>query len=313
MVELSVIVPVYKVETYLPKCIDSILAQTFRNFELILVDDGSPDNCGRICEEYAAQDSRIKVIHQANAGVSAARNAGLETAEGAYIGFVDADDWIEPEMYDTMLNTAKETGADVVVCGIRYSDVDAVHLTPSLQDRGAYDRENLLKELFGMPNRLGGGACNKLFARKALQAVRFRRGVAIAEDWLFLYEAFLRCESGVKIADPFYTVVERPGSATRGEDILIYSELLLSSKLLLLLLCREHTPQLEGAAIDKYLDDCLRYVPQMKAAGKQYGQPYRKAVWRIKGTMLKEILRGWSGRLLPGAKLRGYLFEWFRL
>ena len=113
MPELSIIVPVYKVEPYLRRCIDSILAQTFRDFELILIDDGSPDNCGAICDEYAAKDSRIIVIHQKNQGVSAARNAGLDIAKGTYLGFVDSDDWIEPEMYETMIATAKEKQVDV--------------------------------------------------------------------------------------------------------------------------------------------------------------------------------------------------------
>ena len=92
MPELSIIVPVYKVEPYLPKCIDSILAQTFSDFELILIDDGSPDRCGEICDEYAARDDRVVVIHRENRGVSAARNAGLDAARGEYIGFVDSDD-----------------------------------------------------------------------------------------------------------------------------------------------------------------------------------------------------------------------------
>ena len=98
--KISVIVPVYKVEPYLRKCLDSIVNQTYRNLQIILVDDGSPDNCGKICDEYAARDRRIEVIHQENGGISAARNAGLNLADGDYIGWVDSDDWIEPEMYE---------------------------------------------------------------------------------------------------------------------------------------------------------------------------------------------------------------------
>ena len=103
MPRLSVIVPVYNVETFLPACIDSILSQTFRDLELILIDDGSPDACGRICDKYAEKDTRVRVIHQENRGVSAARNAGLQIASGEYIGFVDPDDWITPEMYAMLL------------------------------------------------------------------------------------------------------------------------------------------------------------------------------------------------------------------
>ena len=104
---ISIIVPVYKTEEYLEKCVDSILAQTFRDFELLLIDDGSPDNCPALCEEAAARDPRIRVIHQKNAGLSAARNTGVEAARGEWIGFVDSDDSIAPEMYETLLTYAR--------------------------------------------------------------------------------------------------------------------------------------------------------------------------------------------------------------
>ena len=113
---ISIIVPVYKTEAYLEKCVDSILAQTFRDFELLLIDDGSPDNCQALCEEAAARDPRIRVIHQKNAGLSAARNTGVEAARGEWIGFVDSDDSIAPEMYETLLTYARRDGAQIAVC-----------------------------------------------------------------------------------------------------------------------------------------------------------------------------------------------------
>ena len=108
---LSIIVPVYKVENYLQKCIDSILAQTFTDFELILVEDGSPDGCPALCDAAAAKDARIRVLHQKNGGLSAARNAGLDVARGEWIGFVDSDDYIAPEMYETLYKAVQSTGA----------------------------------------------------------------------------------------------------------------------------------------------------------------------------------------------------------
>lgn len=117
MAELSIIVPVYNVEKYLCKCVDSILNQTFQDFELILVDDGSPDNSGRICDEYAKKDSRIIVIHQKNGGLCSARNSGIKCASGNFIAFVDSDDYVAPNMYETLINVSKETGADMVKCG----------------------------------------------------------------------------------------------------------------------------------------------------------------------------------------------------
>ena len=114
---VSVIVPVYKVEKYLDKCVESIVGQTYKNLEIILVDDGSPDNCPAMCDKWADRDSRIKVIHKQNGGVSSARNAGIDAVQGEFIGFVDSDDWLEPDMYDCLVKNALEYNADISRCG----------------------------------------------------------------------------------------------------------------------------------------------------------------------------------------------------
>ncbi|MFE4814809.1 glycosyltransferase family 2 protein, partial [Peribacillus simplex] len=118
MIDISVVVPVYNVESYLKKCLDSILAQTHRNFELILINDGSPDNCGIICEEYREKDSRIKVIHQKNQGVGMARNNGLDIAKGKYIYFCDPDDYLEKNLFADNLKLAEEHSANMLIFGI---------------------------------------------------------------------------------------------------------------------------------------------------------------------------------------------------
>ncbi|MDR2580768.1 MAG: glycosyltransferase [Fibromonadaceae bacterium] len=117
--KISVIVPVYNVEAYLPKCLDSILAQSHKNLEIILINDGSPDNCPKICDEYAEKDSRIKVIHKKNGGVASARNAGLKISTGEYIAFVDSDDWIEPTMYSDLLDVCLNQNCDYVGCSAK--------------------------------------------------------------------------------------------------------------------------------------------------------------------------------------------------
>ena len=114
--KISVIVPVYKVEKFLDRCVESIVGQTYENLEIILVDDGSPDNCPSMCDKWAEKDSRIKVIHKENGGVSSARNAALDAATGDFIGFVDSDDWIEPDMYESLMMRIDETGKDIAVC-----------------------------------------------------------------------------------------------------------------------------------------------------------------------------------------------------
>ena len=118
MPKISIIVPVYNVEKYLEKCVRSILAQTFTDFELILVDDGSPDSSGAMCDQFAEQDQRVKVIHKENGGLSDARNAGIEIATGEYLGFVDSDDYIADDMYELLYTNIVKEDADLSICGI---------------------------------------------------------------------------------------------------------------------------------------------------------------------------------------------------
>lgn len=126
MPTISVIVPVYKVEAYLDRCVQSILNQTYTDFELILVDDGSPDGCGALCDAWAEKDSRIRVIHKQNGGLSDARNAGIEIAEGKYLTFVDSDDYIHPKMLEALYEAIQKTGAKVSVCAYQETDGEAL-------------------------------------------------------------------------------------------------------------------------------------------------------------------------------------------
>lgn len=312
MPELSIIVPVYKVEKYLPRCIDSILAQTFGDFELILIDDGSPDGCGRICDEYARKDKRIVVIHQKNMGVSAARNAGLDIARGRYIGFVDSDDWIEPQMYEVMMDAIRENGADMAVCGVRYADEDGKFTRADRLSEGVYTRAGLLEDVFAMPNRLGGGCCNKVLDASKIASVRFKVGMTIAEDALYLFDCFMRIDGAVKIGDALYNVYERCGSATRTDSMICVNET-IEGRLSMLRHTRKHMPSMEARAADKFLDECLRCAPQIRSIGMDTHKPYRSRILRIKWKMLKEIVRSAFKRTLPRAKLHGYIYEWMKL
>ncbi len=168
---ISIIVPVYKVEEYIRECLDSIINQTYTNLEIILVDDGSPDDCGKICDEYAAKDSRIKVIHQQNGGLSAARNAGLDIASGGYIGFVDSDDFIELNMYKELHKCLIENDADMSICGIkRFGDESK---SDSYGNR-KLNKNEYLKEL--LKDNIKSYACNKLYKRYLFDVVRFPIG-----------------------------------------------------------------------------------------------------------------------------------------
>jgi glycosyltransferase involved in cell wall biosynthesis len=174
---LSIIVPIYKVEMYLRECIDSILSQKFIDFELILVNDGSPDKCPHICDSYAEKDKRVKVIHKENGGLVSARKAGLSIASGNYVGFVDSDDWIKPEMYSVMCATAEKYAADIVICDILKSYPDKEVRQEQIIRPGLYDKEDMMKNIYpimlytGEFYRFGlhPSVSNKIFRRELLK------------------------------------------------------------------------------------------------------------------------------------------------
>lgn len=148
MPKVSILVPIYNVEKYLEQCIESIINQTLKDIEIILVDDGSPDNCPQMCDNYAKKDSRIKVVHKKNGGLSSARNAGIEVATGDYIGFVDSDDYIELDMYEKMYIIAKENNVDFVMSDYcRVSSEGKVKATLDI-DEGIYNKNKIKKEVF---------------------------------------------------------------------------------------------------------------------------------------------------------------------
>lgn len=189
---ISVIVPIYNVEKYLRKCIDSILNQTYSNLEIILVDDGSPDGCSKICDEYALKDKRIIVIHKINGGLSSARNAGLDIAKGDYIAFVDSDDWIEPNMYEEMLSFMQSEQLDLVECGINLISDSKQKLFKQQPNIIITGKEALRKHLdpYGKSNQMlpRVAVWSKLFKRSFWTQNRFPEG-QIHEDYLLTCKA----------------------------------------------------------------------------------------------------------------------------
>jgi glycosyltransferase involved in cell wall biosynthesis len=146
--KISVIIPVYNVESYLHRCINSILNQTFQDFEIILINDGSNDKSGQICDDYAQKDKRIKVIHKKNARVSAARNDGIKMAKGKYVSFIDSDDWIEPEMHQEMIYKAEESNLDFIMCDYRKKSNNCEEKRTQPIRGGYYSKEEIKNELF---------------------------------------------------------------------------------------------------------------------------------------------------------------------
>ena len=175
MPAISVIVPIYKVEEYLKPCIDSILAQSFTDFELILVDDGSPDQCGVICDSYAKQDDRIIVIHKQNGGLSDARNSGLNIAKGDYISFIDSDDVINSSMLSTLYNNAQFFDADISACRYcRFKDEIPNNTQVDNKSTMVFNTaDEIFCDLFSRPSQLLLTSCNKIYKKTCFDNIRF--------------------------------------------------------------------------------------------------------------------------------------------
>ena len=209
---ISVIVPVYNADKYLVRCVDSILNQTYSNLEIILVDDGAKDNSGAMCDDFARKDARIRVIHKENGGLSSARNAGIDIAKGEYFGFVDSDDWIEPEMYETMLTLARKNDAELVVAGRYDVDADTMEKTVGLCPRQeeVISGIELLGRVFVWDN-CDSSSCDKLFHRSLYDGLRYAYGVVSEDVALFPYTAE-RVKRAVLCDKPFYNYYHHGGT-----------------------------------------------------------------------------------------------------
>ena len=175
MEKISVIVPIYNVEKYLRQCLESITDQTYKNLEIILVNDGSPDHCGEICEEYRKKDDRIRVIHQENKGLSMARNAGLDVATGSYITFLDSDDYMRPDMLEKLYTKLLKSGSDMSVCGIQYVDEAGTVLS----------QEEYLKIYTTAGHTECVVAPAKLYKRQIFESIRFPEGKLCEDEFVF--------------------------------------------------------------------------------------------------------------------------------
>ncbi len=216
MPTISVIVPVYKVEQYLPACVDSILAQTFTDFELILVDDGSPDNCGAMCDAYAVEDSRVKVIHRENRGLSAARNAGMDAAKGYFITFIDSDDLVSANFLETLYDVATHTNAEIAISFPKpFQDgrtPDTALRKPGRQH--SFTGAEAVTKLYQGSNMVPVNACAKLFQTALVTDMRFPEG-RLHEDQAYVPIACYRASRVTYIDSVLYFYRDRPESITR--------------------------------------------------------------------------------------------------
>lgn len=211
---VSIIIPIYNSEKFLDKCITSVIEQSHKNIEVILVDDGSTDNSLNICNSYAKRDSRIKVISQQNEGVSAARNTGLLHAAGDYIGFVDSDDYISKDMYEKMIATGKKFDADIVECGcIIIDENENIQSVINLKDDVSSDQHNCIKNYFMKFNTTNYNV-NKIFKNTILKSFKYPN-FKYSEDFYMNAYALLKCTTKATISDTCYIYLKHSNSASQ--------------------------------------------------------------------------------------------------
>ena len=225
---ISIIIPVYKVEKYLEKCIQSVINQTYENLQIILVDDGSPDNCGKICDEYAKKDHRIEVIHKSNGGLSDARNKGLEIAKGEYIGFVDSDDYIEADMYEVLYNLLKQYNADVSICNFYTVSQGKIAIKNADNGINEYNRIEILKEIL-LDRNIQSYAWNKLYKKELFDEIKYPIGKKY-EDIGTTFYLLEKCNKVVVTGKSEYYYINRQDSIVNNvteSTITDYIELIM--------------------------------------------------------------------------------------
>ena len=281
---ISVIVPIYHVEQYLNRCVESLVNQTYSNFEIILVDDGSPDNCPKMCDDWVQKDSRIKVIHKGNGGLSDARNAGMQIANGDVICFIDSDDWIDLKAFEVMLNVMQDDESDIISCGVKWVDEDGDLLRlVSVNEHEMLNTHESMQELLH-DGKLKQHVWNKLYRRNVIENIPFEKG-KYHEDVFWSYQVIGRAKKISVIADSFYNYVQRSDSIM-GES---YSPKRLDALDAMQLRCeyiKTHFPDLFDNSLQNYMGSCLYHlqlalhshqdkavihnITERRSSGKQY-------------------------------------------
>lgn len=274
--KISVIVPVYKVESYLHKCIDSILNQTYTNLEIILVDDGSPDRCPAICDEYAEKDQRIRVIHKKNGGLSDARNAGLDIMTGDYVAFVDSDDWIEPDMYETLIASLCMFNADMAFGGVA-DDLEQNGTVTEVKTSNYGEKPFSENKLAAMKRYFYGSwaAWDKLYKAELFDEIRYPLG-EINEDEAIVLQLLEHCEIVCYTNKVFYHYIRRMDghSITTSSFSVKKLDWYRHCKANLEWI-KEHHPELTDAAAARYRSSILWSLTEIALSNESYPDSIR--------------------------------------
>lgn len=317
--KISIIVPVYKVEQYIDDCIKSILSQTLKDFELILVNDGSPDKCGLICDMYSKKDSRVRVIHKNNEGLSAARNSGIEVAKGEYLAFVDSDDYISKYMYEKLYNTAVENKSDIVIC-----NYESVHYTHKLnyellehvdkvENMSNIQALNKLYETNGVAYIV---AWNKLYKKELFDNIRYDKG-RVHEDEFIIHKLLYNSNIITYIPDKLYYYRQREGSITSIDNKKNRVDKLAAFKERLEFMYEKNIDYLVKKTAQKYIYHFFEIYYSIKNNydSKNYNELVllRKDYNKVLHIVLKNIDCNWKEKiLLVVFAINPYLHELYR-
>lgn len=290
MPKISIIVPVYNVEKFLSKCIDSILSQTFKDFELILVNDGSADKSLEICKYYKSLDERICIIDKINGGLSSARNAGLEKAKGDYIGFIDSDDYVHPKMFELLYREIIKYNADISIC-----DFEKVYNYMDNKNFSYESNHVLVKCLSNIEaiekiNTKNGVtfviACNKLYKKNLFNKLRYKENV-IHEDEFMAHRILYKAERIIYINEPLYFYVQREGSIMNSKSKISKIDYLLSLSDRIKFFYKKGLKKIQYENEEIYLYEIFRLYPEF-AMDKNYK---KKLLLRFDFLKLIRILR----------------------
>lgn len=286
MPKISVIVPVYNTEKYLRECLNSLCRQTLEEIQIILVDDGSQDKSGQICQEYAGEDTRIQVIHKKNGGLSDARNAGIRVASAKYIGFVDSDDSVDANFFEELYELILQTDADIAVGGIKHVTDEGKLLTArSVEKEKSLDRHDGMQELL-FSKRISNSVCNKLFKKHLFEGISFPVG-KLYEDEYVTYRLFHKAKKSVMTNTVFYYYRSNPDSITHRKFSPQELDRILASEIKIQF-CQENYPDLIHYAQYYMVYDCVHILMKMEQYEKQYDKLIRNNIRKYWTVYVKE-------------------------
>lgn len=311
---ISVIVPVYNVAEYIVKCLKTLADQTYENLEVIVVDDGSTDESGEICDAFANDyPDKVYVFHTENHGLSAARNVGLEHARGEYIGFIDSDDWAEPEMFEVLLRNLLDFDADLSSCGLKWDYHDGADAVMKTEKVETCEKKEYFKHLI-TDESVYGYACNKLFKRSMIGDMRFNESLMSCEDIDFCVRYFSKCKTGVYTVSELYHYRQRLGSMTGDFNYNPRKLSVVDAYEMIIPIIEKECQSLLPILQKNYLKININIIGRMRLSKVELPDVEKRLQTNIQRlyhtvikhpeTEMKERLNIWITRKMPGTMLR---------